>query len=85
MKPETEVLLVAALDGLITKIDQALDELEVWGTDEGYSSNREDNARQNAEHILMNVTMELNSLIDRLTEEAYVIIPEAQDVACIKP
>lgn len=60
MKPETEVYLVAALDGMVTKIDHALDELLDNDAPE----------IKKAEHILMHVTMELNGLIDRITKES---------------
>lgn len=59
MKPETKVYLVAALDQMITHIDNALDEIAEADAPE----------IQKAEVILMHVTMELNGLIDRLTEE----------------
>lgn len=59
MKPETEVYLVVALDHMITKLDRVLDELE----------DLENHQVSKAEHLIMDMTMELNGLIDRLTEE----------------
>jgi hypothetical protein len=59
MKPESEVLIVAALDSMITRIDNAVDQLIDIDSP---------GARQ-AENILLDVTIELNGIIDRLAEE----------------
>lgn len=59
MTTETETLLVVALDGMITKLDQVLDELEDLETHNVTA----------AENMIMDITMEINGLIDRLTEE----------------
>ncbi len=61
MKPETEVLVVATLDKMITKLDQVLDELELFPNKEV----------SHAEHLVMQVTMEITDLIDRVTEDGY--------------
>ncbi len=61
IKPETEIYLVAALDGFITKLDQVLDELD----------DLPDVNTSKAEHLIFGITMELAGLMDRLTEEGY--------------
>lgn len=59
MKPETKANIVAALDQMITFVDCALDEI----------SEADASGIQKAEVILMNVTLQLNDLIDQITEE----------------
>lgn len=51
--------VVASLDMMITEIDNAIDELLDDETPEA----------RKAEQILLKVTMELNVLVDRLTDE----------------
>jgi hypothetical protein len=61
VKPETEVYVVAALDNMVTKLDQVLDELEeISGA-----------PARKAENLIFGITLELNGLMDRLTEEGY--------------
>ncbi len=66
MTNESEVLLVAALDSMITKIDNALDELLDLDTPES----------RKTEHTLLDVSMELSGLMDRLVEDAEELEPE---------
>ena len=54
-----DVKVVAVLDHMVTQIDMAIDELLDDDTPEA----------KKAESILLNVSMELNILVDRLTEE----------------
>ncbi len=68
-------MLVVTLDAMITHIDQALDEL----------SEAPDLAARNAENMLMDVTIALNALIDRLTEEGYEPDSEIDDTPKMLP
>lgn len=60
MKTETEAIIVVTLDKLISELDNVLDELDEI----------EGGRARNAEALLMKVTIGLNNLIDRLTEES---------------
>ncbi len=61
MTIQTEAAIVVTLDKAITKLDQVLDELELVP----------DKEISRAEHLIMQVTMELTDLIDKVTEDAY--------------
>ncbi len=58
MKAEDEMKIVAALDRIITKLDDAVDELLEIDTP----------ASQKVESMLMNVSVDLTVLLDRITE-----------------
>ncbi len=61
MRNETEVLVVAALDGIITKLDHILDEVE----------DVDNKQVKKAEGMIFMIQIQLNDLMDRLTEEAH--------------
>lgn len=71
MKPE---IIVTVLDRMVTKVDNALDEL--------LDNDAPEVAK--AERLLLEVTMELNGLIDRITDDYQeAVTMEDPDVAII--